>query len=202
MRRGRQRGMLAWPAAQRGADEQAQVRERRGAGHVAGIELMLDWKQDGSAIFLDGVGGEGGKQQFLLREEQRGGTSDAGTAAERVHLLLGDARARANEAHVAAQHVDELREFVELPQAQDAADAGDFRVMQRGDGRAARAERDAHGAKFEDGEVGAATANALLKEQDRALRRATHGNGDEQAQGEKRGENCEDEEDVEGASDR
>ena len=45
--------------------------------------------------------------------------------------LVEDERPRADEAHLAAQHVPELRQLVEAALAQERADAGDARVVAR-----------------------------------------------------------------------
>ena len=42
--------------------------------------------------------------------------------------FLGDRRARADQAHVAFEHVPQLRQFVERELAQHAADGGDARI--------------------------------------------------------------------------
>ena len=46
-----------------------------------------------------------------------------------VMVLLGDERARTDQAHLATEHVEQLRELVQRSAAQEASDAGDARVV-------------------------------------------------------------------------
>ena len=54
----------------------------------------------------------------------------AGPAVD-VVVLLGDQRPRADQAHLAAEDVDQLRQLVERAAAQEPADPGDARIVAR-----------------------------------------------------------------------
>src|SRR5579864_1203207 len=76
---------------------------------------------------------------------------------------------RSNEAHVAAQHVPNLRQLVEPSHAQDPADGGDTLISMGGPLRCAAALRvDAHRAEFIDGKGGAVTPDAFLPIENRS----------------------------------
>jgi hypothetical protein len=79
---------------------------------------------------------------------------------------------RADETHRAAQHVDQLRELVELEVAQPGTDAGDAAVAGHGERRSvAGLERSHHhGAELEDAKDPAVPADAFLAEEHRARR--------------------------------
>ena len=87
--------------------------------------------------------------------------------------------ARADQAHAAAQHIDELRQLVELAAAQDGAGAGDARVGADRDGAAwQRLRIRTHGAELVDAKEPAVAADALLPKQRRPWRIQAHPHGD------------------------
>ena len=77
-------------------------------------------------------------------------------------------RPRADQRHVAGEHVEELRNLVDVPAPQEAAEPGQSRIVAGGlrDHRAV-VER-AHGAKFDDAERLLIEAVAALHEENRA----------------------------------
>ena len=79
-------------------------------------------------------------------------------------------RPRADERHAAAEHVEQLRQFVERGLAQDAADGGDAVVVLGGLLHDGAVFADAHRAEFPDADFFAAEAVALLAEEDGAGR--------------------------------
>src|SRR5205085_5714594 len=78
--------------------------------------------------------------------------------------------ARADERHVAEQHVEKLRKLVELGPAQEMTDRRDAGVAFDGEPRAASIRADDHRAELEDAEDAAARPRALLAEEDRSAR--------------------------------
>ncbi|EAU61758.1 hypothetical protein STIAU_7234 [Stigmatella aurantiaca DW4/3-1] len=79
--------------------------------------------------------------------------------------LLDEDRAlgtRPHQAHVAAQHVEELRQFVDGVLAQEGANGRAPRVLQAGHPGAGHLRVRAHGAELEDGEGAPIDAHALL----------------------------------------
>ena len=72
-------------------------------------------------------------------------------------------RPRADQAHVAAEHVPQLRQFIEMAGPQEAAEQGNARVAgHRPAGAGQRLAVMDHGAEFEDRERPAILADALL----------------------------------------
>src|SRR6185503_1027506 len=128
----------------------------------------------------------------------------AAVPAGHLLVLVDDERARTDQAHLAAQHVDELRELVERRPPQEPPDARDPRVV--GDlEKAARLvaveQLDlallgvaAHGPELDDPEAGVAATDACLPEEDVPRGAALDEEGDRREQ---RGEREE-----RGASDR
>ena len=78
-------------------------------------------------------------------------------------------RSRADDAHVALQHVEQLRQLVDAGHADDAADAGDAIVVARGRAVAVEVARlDVHAAELEDLERLVVSPQPSLREQHRA----------------------------------
>ncbi len=114
-----------------------------------------------------GLRGERGR---LVDELQRGGVGDAGP--HRQHLLAQRGRVqrhvarhfgpRPDQAHVAGDHVDQLRQLVDAIVAQPAAGACDARIGQRGHGRPLCRCIDPHRAQLVDAKDLAVAAHPLL----------------------------------------
>src|SRR5262249_10283265 len=97
-----------------------------------------------------------------------------------IRELRGYARARADQAHIAAEDVPELRQFVERCLPEDPADASDAWValdleqlriaifVQMLQFCLARLGVGHHRAELQDSELAAADAHPLLSEQDRS----------------------------------
>jgi hypothetical protein len=163
---------------------------------------MLQRQQDAAAVVLDPIGRDGGEQIFFLGKGEGGGTGDAGAAGQQSDLLFGDAGTRSDEAHVAAEDIEELGKLVEFPPAQQAADAGEALVADGGDAGVPRGGGFEHGAEFEDGEGLSVAPDALLQEEDGAAAGSADGDGDGAAQGQKQGQEGEDEGEVAGSAQR
>src|SRR5439155_21650223 len=83
--------------------------------------------------------------------------------------LVGERRARADHAHVAADHVPELRQLVDRQAAQRPAGAGDARIAMVDSGAGALAlGPDDHRPELEQLELGAVPADPLLPVEHRA----------------------------------
>src|ERR1044072_4988141 len=80
--------------------------------------------------------------------------------------VAGDFRARADEAHFSAQHIPELREFIQFSAPQEPAKSSDARVVIAGDGGAARIGIGNHGAKLPDKEGNTELADSALPVKD------------------------------------
>ena len=100
----------------RRAQQELEVEPERPVGHVEVVDPDHLLHRHARAEHLPGTGHAG-------REVQ-----PAAVEAEHLRVLVGDERPRADEAHLAAQHVEELRQLVERGAAQEVADAGDARV--------------------------------------------------------------------------
>ena len=81
---------------------------------------------------------------------------------------LGALRPRADEGHVAANDVPELRQLVDVRASQDPADAGDPVVVRLRPLGAVALGVDAHAAELVDREAAAALAKSPLGIEDRA----------------------------------
>ena len=91
--------------------------------------------------------------------------------------------ARTHHAHLAAQYVEQLRQFVDAGRADDAADTRDPVVVATGRAPALQVARlDAHAAKLVHQEQAVAVADALLAEEDRATAVELDRNRDDQQQ--------------------
>src|SRR6059036_533860 len=99
----------------------------------------------------------------------------------RAHFL-GNRRTRTDQAHVAFEHVPELRQLIEREPAQDSADPCDARVglylehwpahfVEVTDFAEALVRVGDHRAEFVESKRAAVEADALLLEEDRARRR-------------------------------
>src|SRR5256885_8070771 len=77
-------------------------------------------------------------------------------------------RARANQRHVALEHVDELRQLVDVPSSQEAAKAGDARVVATSLAHHVAVFERGHGAELDDAEFLLVEAIAPLHEEQRA----------------------------------
>ena len=73
---------------------------------------------------------------------------------------------RAHEAHVAGEHVDQLRQLVELERPQELADLGDPRIGAEGDQSAALGSVLDHGTEFEDAKGTEVATDPFLAEED------------------------------------
>ena len=111
----------------------------------------------------------GGQLVRLVHEGQRGRAGDAGPHGEHAPLLgcqqrheLRRLRARPDQAHVAAQHVVELRQLVQVPLAQETAEAGDPGIARRADVRAHPVGAHHHGAELQDVEALPVQGHPLL----------------------------------------
>ncbi len=93
--------------------------------------------------------------------------------------LPAEQRARTDENHVALEHVQQLRQFVEAGFAHPSADARQTRIGAVGRREAVGVGVDAHGAELVEGETPAAKADAFLAEDGRAGEVARHQNRDE-----------------------
>ena len=104
--------------------------------------------------------------------------------------LLRQRRPRADQAHRAAEHVEQLRQLVEAGRPQEAPDARDPRVVLHLEQRTAalvgrrqlgepRLGVDDHRAELEDLELGSVTADADLPEEHRAAILELDGEGDQ-----------------------
>ena len=118
---------------------------------------------------LDAVGNGGIAAQAVdLRPAGHAGARDVAghVVADIVFELLdkmGALRARAHEGHIAHQHIPELGQLIEVPLAEEFADAGAAGVVGGGPDRAGGVFGiHGHGAQLEDGELLAADAAADL----------------------------------------
>ena len=94
--------------------------------------------------------------------------------------MIRERRARTDERHVAAENIDELRQFVDARGADDLADAGDARVALAGiDAGAGVLRADGHAAKLQNFKNLAVLAEALLPEEHRAGRIELDGSGNQ-----------------------
>ena len=90
---------------------------------------------------------------------------------------------RPHEAHVAHQHVDQLRQFVDLRRPQDSTDFRDPRIGAEGDKAAAFGGVPHHRAELVDLKRTEAAADPLLTKEDRSPRSEPHRQCHDQQQG-------------------
>jgi hypothetical protein len=124
--------------------------------------------------------------QFLFVEDD-GRTGDARACGEDVLLRPGEARsvmrdfrARADEAHVAGEDVEKLRELVDFGFAEPAAEGSDAGISRSGEERAGMERSGAHGAKFEDAKGLLLEAGACLREEGWAGAGEADGDGNDE----------------------
>ena len=168
------------PSSQHCVEQDAEVSGERGVAHVVRVKPVFGG-QDRVAIEADErVLWNLCKEPVFTGKGKRGRAGDTGAAGQEFQLLLGDFGARANEAHVAEEHVDELRKLVQLEAAQNAANRSNFLGGEGRDGASAFVRSMAHGAKFVDCEGPVKAAGACLLEDDWTARGKAHCNGDDQ----------------------
>src|SRR5262249_38283010 len=114
-----------------------------------------------------------GRQARIRGESDLGQSANPGSNCQaflvtgkglvQVGKELGPFRTRADQAHVAAQDIDELGQFIQMTEAQEPAQPRDARVSGKGPARAGRyfAIMD-HGANLQDGEKSALAAYPSL----------------------------------------
>src|SRR6478609_8310377 len=155
------------------AGEQLEVAPERPVGHVEVVERDHLGERDVAAAHDLPEAGEAG-----------GEVEAAAAVADDVAILFDDQRTRADEAHLAAHDVDELRQLVQRPLAQRAPERRDARVLGNLEHRRAAlvvlvemadlaldgVRVDVHRAELVDAEAAAAIADALLPEEHRAGR--------------------------------
>ena len=147
--------------------DDAQIQERAGVADVPAVEhAALLGAEPVAAVDLGPAGDAG---------------ADRDPVGDAVRQVARQQRPRADQRHLAAQHVEELRQFVEPRAPQQAPDQRDpFRLR---DGCALRVARAAHGPELVEDEGAHASAGAELAEQDRAALVREH---DEREQHEQR----------------
>lgn len=108
-----------------------------------------------------------GQQLFLVTVGQGGRAGDAGAHGQDAALfggVEGDVawilRPRTDQAHVADQDVDQLRQFVQFGPAQETPHAGDAWIASGGDARPLAVRADNHAAEFVEAEGPAILADA------------------------------------------
>ena len=94
---------------------------------------MFHGKHDLTVKVIEIIERNACEQHFLPGENMRGLARYPGSAEERRHLVIGELWPRANQAHIAAQHVEDLRKLVEFPAAQDVADGREPLIDRRRD---------------------------------------------------------------------
>jgi len=129
----------------------------------------------------------GSHQRFLVKIDLRGG--DSGPREENALLASGvltgvdrDFGAWADEAHIAAEDVEELRELVDFGLAKPKTERRDARIASGGEQCTFAGGSRAHAAKFQNVERLFEAASAELTKDCRAGTRQTHGDGDEYKQ--------------------
>src|SRR6201996_2401049 len=131
-----------------------------------------------------GFGGRGALAVTDLRPAGEAGADHVAQVVERNLLRepggeLGALGARADEAHLTAKNVPELRNLVDACLAQKAAEAGNARVVFGGPAGALGFGVDEHGAELVDLEVFILVSDARLREEDGTFRRELDREGDE-----------------------
>lgn len=114
-------------------------------------------------------------QLVLVAVLDGGGVGDAWPHVEDVHLLgspvidvMPHFGPWPHEAHLAAEHVDQLGELVEFELADEVAGARDARVVPANCDQTAFVGTDTHGAELEDAEIPIVSAYAHLAVEDGA----------------------------------
>src|SRR5262245_12021205 len=85
-------------------------------------------------------------------------------------IMCKRVRPRSDDRHIAKQHIEELRQFVNAGFTQPFADGGDARITLRGLYDAFAIFENAHGPEFVDDELPAVEAAPPLPEDNRACR--------------------------------
>src|SRR5690606_26265087 len=170
-------GVFVEEAFEDGEENDFQVQPEGPAADV--VEVVFD-------AFLHLVEGVG----FAAPAVDLGPAGDAGldlvaehVAADELAVLLivGDGvGAGADDGHVAAQHIEKLRELVQGGAAQKGAEWGDAAVVALGLGNGVAVFHDGHAAEFPDLDGAAVHAVAFLPEQRWPGGSEAHAQGDDQ----------------------
>ena len=155
-----------------GLEHQAEVVPVRSA-RDAGLREPDLLGQDRAHVDLLGVA-VAVEQLGLVAESHRGQIGDPRAHVEDVAIIVvehlhvaADLGTRADQAHVTAQDVVELRQLVELGMAQEAAETGDTRIVVSGHTRADGIRAHLHGAELVQAERAEREPDALLLVQHR-----------------------------------
>jgi len=151
------------------------------------VQLDFFWQTITDVELFD-VGRPAQEGRFVA-EEQAGQVGNAGFAVQDLALFRGvvldiarHLRAGADKAHFAGQDVPQLRQFIELGFAQDAAQARDARVFTRGQRGAEPLGLEDHGTELPDAKGPAEPAHADLTVEDRAAIGELDAQANQQAQ--------------------
>ncbi len=146
---------------------------RQDLAHVLPLGVLLTGQQVG----LPPVGDRG-----QVGEPRPHAQDVAEFRLEQAHVA-GQLGARAHEAHLAAEHVEELRQLVELAVAQPAADRRHPRVAARGHAGSMLLRAHDHGPELEHVERDQVSPHPLLPEERGTAVGEAHGGGHEKQDG-------------------
>ncbi len=188
--------------AQQCFPHQVDIGAQRGMGHVLEIQLEFAGTDEPGVAFFEKLGRYLAKQVLFRGKGQRGGACEARAEARirgvEAIVVAGvvaiEPGSRADQAHVSLDHVQQLRQFVELVFAEQAAGAGEAVVSVAG--ACGTFNGVLHGAEFQDGKFLPVSADPLLAKDSRAGRSAADHDSDKDQQGGEDNENKESEKGV------
>ena len=93
--------------------------------HVIGINDSLDRFDEGLVELVNLVLGHVNQQLLFIAERQRCFAGNAGPERHAQSFMMGDLGSRADETHVALQHVPELGQLIQLESPEKRADRSD-----------------------------------------------------------------------------
>ena len=153
------------PTSPKGIKDELEIRKERCTRHIFGIEPELGGQDDGVIVRVEVMIWQAGKELLLACESHCGRTGDARSAVEESCLMRGQLGAWPDKTHITAQHVEKLREFIQLPATQEWTDRRKGLVANSRDGTALRFRKVDHGAELEDGEGMTVKAHPPLQEE-------------------------------------
>ena len=124
---------LSAPATQHRVQQKLEVGTEARMAHVIRVELVLGRKNPSMVVAIKLISGDIRKKFFFTCEGIRSSTCNAGAPGEISNLVFGQLRSRPNQAHVASEYVDELRQLIEFPSAKKRTYRSKPLIVCRGD---------------------------------------------------------------------
>ena len=121
------------PAAEKGVDEEAEIGQEGGAGHVFSVQLPLGGQNHGVNVGVQMIFGHAGKNSLLAGKDDGRHAGDSRAARQFEGYIFRQFGAGTDQAHIPGQYIRKLGQLIQLPAAQEGADGSKALMVGRGD---------------------------------------------------------------------